>query len=402
MRPFDDRRVLLVVSGGIAAYKSACLTRLLLRAGATVDVVLTRSAERFVGPTTFEGLTGRPVHTDLWERPMAHLDLGRDADVAVVAPATADLLARMAAGRADDLAATALLAFGGPVLTCPAMNVRMWRHPATRRSVARLREDGVGIVGPEHGELAEGEVGPGRMAEPEAILSEVGRELESRGGSPLEGRRVVVTAGPTRAPLDPVRFLSNGSSGRMGYALAASSWRRGAETVLITGPGQVEPPHGPRTIRVERSEDMLEALRAELATADLLLMAAAVADFRPESESEEKIGKAEADGSLELTLRPGPDLLAETLDARRDGGVYTLGFALESGDGRARARRKMAEKGMDLVALNAADRPGIGLGALDNQVTLLGGDGDEKELPRLTKTETADRILDRIEELLDE
>jgi phosphopantothenoylcysteine decarboxylase/phosphopantothenate--cysteine ligase len=399
VRPFDDRRILLVVSGGIAAYKSARLARLLLKAGATVDVVLTGSAERFVGSTTFEGLTGRPVHTDLWERPMAHLDLGRDADAAVVAPATADLLARMAEGRADDLAATTLLAFDGPVLACPAMNVRMWRHPATRRNVARLREDGVKIVGPDRGELAEGEVGPGRMSEPEAIRSEVGRVLERRKPSPLEGRRVIVTAGPTRAPLDPVRFLSNGSSGRMGYALAASSWRRGADTVLITGPGRAALPYGPRVVPVERTEEMLEALRRELDGADVLLMAAAVADFGPESESREKIGKT--DDGLELALRRGPDLLSETAEARREGGVFTLGFALESGDGRARARRKLKEKGMDLVALNEAGRPEVGPGAEDNQVTLLGAGGDEEELPLLTKVETADRILDRIEEQLD-
>lgn len=400
MRPFDDRRVLLVVSGGIAAYKSAHLARLLLRAGATVDVVLTGSAERFVGSATFEGLTGRPVHTDLWERPMAHLDLGREADAAAVAPATADLLSRMAGGRADDLAATTLLAFDGPVVACPAMNVRMWRHPGTRRSVARLREDGVQIVGPEHGELAEGEIGPGRMAEPAAIRCELGRVLERRGASPLDGRRVVVTAGPTRAPLDPVRFLSNGSSGRMGYALAESSWRRGADTVLITGPGQVPPPYGPGVIRVERAGEMLEALREELTGADVLLMAAAVTDFHPESERRDKIAKS--GGGLALQLRPGPDLLAETADIRRKGGIFTLGFALESGDGRARAREKLEEKGMDLVALNEAGRPDVGLGAADNQVTLLGPGGDEEGLPRLSKAATADRILDRIEENLDE
>lgn len=400
MRPFDDRRILLVVSGGIAAYKSAHLARLLLRAGADVDVVLTRSARRFVGRATFEGLTGRPVHADMWERPMAHLDLGREADAAVVAPATADLLARMAAGRADDLAAATLLAFAGPVLACPAMNVRMWRHPATRRSVSRLRQDGVELVGPEHGELAEREVGPGRMSEPETIHAEVARALERGRGSPLEGRRVVVTAGPTRSPLDPVRFLTNGSSGRMGYALAASAWRRGADTTLITGPGRAEPPHGPRVVAVERSEEMLEALREELPTADVLLMAAAVADYRPEGERSEKIGKE--NGDLEIRLQPGPDLLTETLEDRRSRGVFTLGFALETGDGRERALRKMEEKGMNLVALNEAGRPDVGIGAVDNQVTLLGGGGDEEELPRLTKTETADRILDRIEELLDE
>lgn len=330
---------------------------------------------------------------------MAHLDLGRDADAAVVAPATADLLARMAWGRADDLAATTLLAFDGPVLACPAMNTRMWRHPATRRNVTRLREDGVRIVGPDHGELAEGEVGPGRMSEPEAIRSEVGRVLERRSPSPLEGRRVIVTAGPTRAPLDPVRFLSNGSSGRMGYALAASSWRRGADTVLITGPGRAALPYGPRVVAVERTEEMLEALQRELDGADVLLMAAAVADFHPERESREKIAKSE-DG-LELALRRGPDLLSETAETRREGGVFTLGFALESGDGRARARRKLEEKGMDLVALNEAGRPEVGPGAEDNQVTLLGAGGDEEELPLLTKVETADRILDRIEEQLD-
>jgi len=393
VRPFEGRRVLLVVSGGIAAYKSAHLVRRLVRAGAEVDVVMTSSARRFVGEATFEGLTGRPVHTDLWERPMAHLDLGREADVIAAAPATADLLARMAGGRADDLAAATLLAAAAPVAVCPAMNLRMWQHPATRRSVSRLREHRVRIVGPAHGELAEGEVGPGRMAEPEEIQAELGRLLE--GGTALEGRRVVVTGGPTRARLDPVRFLSNGSSGRMGAALAASAWRRGAETTLIAGPGTVPHPYGPRVRQVESGGGMLEALREELEGADLLLMAAAVTDFRPTDDREAKIKKS--DGPLELRLETGPDLLVETAEQRREAGVFTLGFALETDDGLESARRKLEAKSLDLIALNEAGRPDVGLAAATNEVTLVGRDGATEEIPLMSKEELADRLLDRIE-----
>ncbi len=392
MRPFEGRRVLLVVSGGIAAYKSAHLVRRLIRAGAGVDVVMTGSARRFVGEATFEGLTGGPVHTDLWERPMAHLDLGRDADVVVAAPATADLLARAARGRADDLATAVLLAADAPVALCPAMNVRMWEHPATRRNAARLREDGARIVGPVHGELAEGEVGTGRMAEPRRIVAELGRILED--GDALEGRKVVVTGGPTRAWLDPVRFLSNGSSGRMGAALAASAWRRGAATTLIAGPGEASLPPGPDLRRVETAEEMLEALREELDGAAVLLMAAAVSDFRSRDVRREKIRKA--DGPLELRLEPGPDLLAETARARRDGDVFTLGFALETGDGHESARRKLEAKDLQMVALNEAGRDGVGMGAADNEVTLLGPGGEVEELPRMSKEALADRLVDRV------
>ncbi len=392
MRPFEGRRVLLVVSGGIAAYKSAHLVRRLIRAGAGVDVVMTASARRFVGEATFEGLTGRTVHTDLWERPMAHLDLGREADVVAVAPATADLLARMAGGRADDLAATVLLAADAPVLACPAMNVRMWEHPATRRNVARLREHGVRIVGPNRGELAEGEVGPGRMAEPEEIEAELARALE--GGTALADRRVVVTGGPTRAWLDPVRFLTNGSSGRMGAALAGAAWRRGAATTLLAGPGGAPLPYGPRVREVETAEAMLEALHEEVEEADALLMAAAPSDFRPSARREEKIRKA--DGPLDLRLEQGPDLLAETVDLRRREDVYTLGFALETGDGRESARRKLEEKELDLVALNEAGRPGVGMGSPTNEVTLLDREGVVEQIPKMSKEELADHLLDRV------
>lgn len=396
MRPFAGRRLLLVVAGGIAAYKSAYLARGLVGAGADVGVVLTESARRFVGAVTFEGITGRRVLDDLWERPMAHLDRGREADAAIVAPATADLLARMATGRADDLAAATLLAFDGPVLLCPAMNTRMWAHPATRRNVETLAGFGHRLVGPRHGELAEGEVGEGRMAEPAEILAEAGRLLETPS---LEGRRVVVTAGPTRAPIDPVRFVSNRSSGRMGHALASAAWRRGAETRLITGPGGVEAPYGPEVVEVETVQEMLDALRAALEGADLLLMAAAVGDFHPSDPSREKIKKA--DGAPELRLEPGPDLLEETRASRVEGGVFTLGFALESGNGREEALRKLRDKGMDLVALNRVDRSGVGIGEGDNEVVLLDGAGDSVEIAAGDKARVADRILDRVIERME-
>lgn len=398
MRPYDDRRVLLVVSGGIAAYKSAYLVRRLREAGAGVEVVLTGSARRFVGSVTFEGLTGRAVHSDLWERPMAHLELGKRADVVLVAPATADLLARMAAGRADDLAAASVLAADAPVIACPAMNTRMWRNPATGRNVARLREDGVRLVGPAHGELAEGEVGPGRMAEPDDVVAEVGRVLE--GAGPWEDRVVTVTAGATRAPLDPVRFLTSGSSGRMGYALAASAWRRGAETVVVTGPGRVPPPYGPRVVEVREAGEMLEALRRELERADVLLMAAAVTDYRASEVRSEKIKK---NGEpLRLTLEPGPDLLRETRELRARRGVQSLGFALETRPDPDAAREKLESKGLDWIALNEAGQPDTGMEAPVNRVTLLDRWGAAVDIPRLPKTQVAERILDHMEDRLTE
>ena len=244
MRPFDGRRVLLVVSGGIAAYKSAILARRLIEAGAGVEVILTASAERFIGRVTFEGITGRPVHASLWDRPMAHLDLGLEANAIVVAPATANLISRLAAGAADDLATTAVLAARAPVIVCPAMNTRMWEHPITQANVARLAGAGYEIAGPADGPLAEGESGPGRLLEPEEILPRIGRALETATG--LRGRKVVATAGPTRAALDPVRFISNRSSGRMGYALAEAAWRRGGDVTLISGPGRLPRPPGAR------------------------------------------------------------------------------------------------------------------------------------------------------------
>ncbi len=396
MRPFDGRRVLLVVSGGIAAYKSAILTRRLIEAGAGVDVILTAAAERFIGRVTFEGITGRPVHASLWDRPMAHLDLGLEADVVVVAPATANLISRLAAGAADDLAATAVLASRAPVIVCPAMNTRMWEHPITQANVARLVDVGYGIAGPADGPLAEGESGPGRLLEPEEILPRIGRALETATG--LRGRKIVATAGPTRAALDPVRFISNRSSGRMGYALAEAAWRRGGDVTLIGGPGRLPRPPGPDVVEVETAGEMLAALETALTDADILLMAAAVGDFEPTRAADSKIKKGDgAEKEFELTLRAGPDLLLETRAFRERKGIFTLGFALETEDLLARGREKLERKGMHLVAVNSAVEPGAGFESETNRITLIDRNGGVEELPLAKKTELADTLLDRVE-----
>lgn len=396
MRPFDGKRILLVVSGGIAAYKSVYLLRRFTEAGASVEVLMTEAAERMVGHVTFEALAGRPVHRSLWERPLAHIELGRDTDVIVVAPATADILARLAHGLAGDLASATLLAAEAPIVAAPAMNSRMWANPATRANVAALRETGTELVGPDEGALAEGETGVGRMSEPDVVFAHVARRLEAP--SPLAGRRVVVTAGPTRAPIDPVRYVGNRSSGRMGYALAASAWRRGAEVVLISGPSSVPVPPGPELVRVERAEEMLGALRTALDGASVLAMAAAVSDFRAVEVRADKIKKSGA--GLEIRLEPGPDLLAETRETRREAGIMTLGFALETRDGVENARRKLNEKGLDMIALNLAGEADSGFEVPTNRVTLIESDDSVEELPLLAKEELADRLLDRIEERL--
>jgi len=397
LRPFDGKRVLLVVTGGISAYKSVSLLRRLTECGADVQVLMTEAAEKMVGAVTFEALSGQPVHRGLWDQPLAHIELGRDADAIVVAPATANILAKLAHGLADDLASATLLAASAPVLVAPAMNTRMWNNPATQANIALVETAGVTRVGPATGPLAEGESGLGRMEEPDVILAHVGRLLE--GDSILKGKKVVVTAGPTLVPLDPVRYLGNRSSGRMGFALAASAWRRGADVVLICGPTSVEPPAGPRVERVESSDEMLGSLRAELDGAAILAMAAAVADFRAQQPGDQKLKKDDAT-SLDLKLTLGPDLLLETMEQRASKSVFTLGFALETEDGLANARIKLRDKGMDMVALNLAGEPDSGFDAVTNRVTIIDRDDSVEELPLLAKYEVADRLLDRIEERL--
>ncbi|MHB0963928.1 MAG: bifunctional phosphopantothenoylcysteine decarboxylase/phosphopantothenate--cysteine ligase CoaBC [Gemmatimonadaceae bacterium] len=400
MRPFDGRRVLLGVTGGIAAYKSATLARELTLAGAEVDVVLTRSAREFVGAITFEALTGRPVHEQLVAAGHAldHIHLPRAAHVMVVAPATADFIARAAAGRADDLLAASLLAAGDvPVLIVPAMNDRMWAHVQVQRNVARLREIGYHVLDPDTGPLASREEGsgPGRMPEPSAIKAHIARLLEP--ASPLTGKHVVVSAGPTREALDPVRFLSNHSTGKMGVALAAAAWRRGANVTLVAGPLAVDVPTGPRLVSVETTEQMADAVRAALATADALIMAAAPADFRARVVAGQKIKKGAGAPSLEFEFTT--DILASTRDARRPECVV-VGFALETEQLEAGAKSKLVAKGLDLVVANRVEE-GAGFGSDTNRVTLLARDGAREELPLQGKGAVADAILDRVAGLFD-
>jgi phosphopantothenoylcysteine decarboxylase/phosphopantothenate--cysteine ligase len=397
VRPFDGRRVLLGVTGGIASYKAAWLARRLVQSGAVVDVVLTRGATEFITPLTFEALTGRAVHTDLFApgHALDHIHLAREASAIVVAPATADLLARAAQGRADDLLTAALLATTAPVLLVPAMNDRMWAHPQTQRNVAALREIGYTVVDPDVGPLAEGEAsGPGRMPEPEAILAHTGRLLDD---GALRGRRIVVTAGPTREPVDPVRFLSNRSSGKMGVAVAAAAWRRGATVTLIAGPLEVPAPLGVAVVPVETTQEMADAVACALPGADALVMAAAPADFRAAAPAASKIKKAAAPDRLELTTTP--DILATTR-AQRAPGAVVVGFALETDELLDNARAKLAGKALDLIVANDAREPGAGFAVDTNRVTLLARDGRADALPLMTKAEVADVLLDRIEALL--
>lgn len=399
LRPYANKRVLLGVSGGIASYKSAWLARLLTKAGAQVDVVMTRAATEFVGTVTFEALTGRPVHTGLFDagRTLDHIRLARGADAIVVAPATADLMARAATGQADDLLTAVLLAADSPVLFVPAMNDRMWAHAQTQANAAHLRELGYQLLDPDEGALAAGEgSGPGRMPEPETIFAHVGRLLEPE--SALTGRRVLVTAGPTREAIDPVRFLSNHSSGKMGVAIAAAAWRRGAEVTLIAGPLLVPVPAGMTVHQVESTEEMRDAVAARIADNDLLVMAAAPADYRPGEVASGKLKKTGAPRMLEL--HETPDILAATKAARRPGAVM-VGFALETEDLLANAARKLETKGLDLIVLNDATEPGAGFGVDTNRVTFLTRGGDEPErLPLMPKSDVADAILDRAEALL--
>ncbi|MGH7477168.1 MAG: bifunctional phosphopantothenoylcysteine decarboxylase/phosphopantothenate--cysteine ligase CoaBC [Longimicrobiales bacterium] len=401
-RPWQGRRVVLGVTGGIAAYKAVQVARDLTLLGAHVDVVMTRAACEFVGPITFESLTGRPVLTELIRTGGAldHIRLGRDADVICVAPATADFLARAAAGRADDLLGAVLLATRAPVVLCPAMNDWMWSHPQTQTNARHVQEAlGYTLVGPATGPLAHGEgEGEGRLEEADVIIGHIGRALE--GETPFSGRRFVVTAGPTREPVDAVRVLSNRSSGRMGYAVAAAAWRRGADVVLITGPSPLDAPPGVSVQRIQTAAEMETAVRQTLAGADVLVMAAAVADFRPAHTARGKLKKQ--DGVPSLELERAPDILVSTRP-NRPTELITVGFALESGtsgNGLAYAREKLQEKGLDLVVLNLAGEPGSGFETDTNRVTLIDSGGTEESLPLLPKDEVADAILDRLERLM--
>ncbi len=387
------RRVLLGVTGGISAYKAAHLARSIEAAGATVTVVMSESATRFVGPDTFSALTSGSVHTSLWEGrgEVLHVRLAHETDLVVVAPATANLLAKVATGLADDLLTAVLLEYRGEIVMAPAMHTGMWEHPATQGNVEILRTRGVRFVGPESGPLAHGDEGMGRMAEPEAIVEEATTVLAGSSGD-LDGVVVVVTAGPTYEAIDPVRFIGNHSSGKMGVAIASEARRRGADVRLVLGPGTVPPPPGVEVERVTSAEEMRAAVMKQLDEADVVVMAAAVADFRPERAAAEKIKRRE--GPPTLALEPTPDLLLEVVDARRPG-VVVVGFAAETSDVEAAGRTKLASKGVDLLIANQVGRPGTGFGSDTDDAAVIDAAGDTVPLRRWTKRELANEILDR-------
>jgi phosphopantothenoylcysteine decarboxylase / phosphopantothenate---cysteine ligase len=392
------RHVVLGVSGGIASYKSCFLARLLTEAGARVDVALTRSAAEFVRPVTFEALTGRPVLSSLWEKDgaLSHVRWGQHADLIIVAPATAQLIARMAQGLADDALTALLLASTAPIVLAPAMNDEMFAHPQTQANLARLRDRGISIVGPESGALAEGPSDrPGRMSEPATILAHAARRL-ARGG-PLDGKRVVVTAGPTREPIDPVRVVTNRSSGKMGFRIAEVAWQRGADVLLIAGPVGLEAPAGVAVERIETTAQMEQAVAAALPKTDVLVMAAAPADFRPASPTRTK--QPRSAGPLQLALEPTRDILQATLGARKPGSLM-VGFALETGDAESRGRTKLERKQLDLVVVNDALEPGAGFEVDTNRVTLLDRLGERVVVPLQDKRAVAGAILDEVERLL--
>lgn len=392
---WSGRHVLVGVSGGIASYKSCILVRRLVEAGARVDVILTEGAAEFVRPLTFEALSGRPVLTSLWAPNFAldHVRLAQTADLVVVAPATAHLLARVALGLGDDLLTTLLIARTGPVVMAPAMNDAMYAHPAVQANLATLRGRGVVFVGPEVGPLAEGPSDrPGRMSEPEVILSHAARVVHR--GSPLAGRRVLVTAGPTREPIDPVRVVSNRSSGKMGYHLAAAAWERGAEVVLVSGPVQLAPPHGATLRRVESTLEMQAAVAEALPASDVLIMAAAPADYRPADPAATK--RPREQGAQSIALAPTDDILGATLPRRKAGSVI-VGFALETGDAVAKGRAKLKRKQLDLIVVNDALEAGAGFEVDTNRVVILDRDGGERVVPLAHKRAVAEAILDAVE-----
>ena len=391
----NGARILLVVSGGIAAYKAAALTSTLVQRGATVDVILTADAERFVAPLTFAALTARPVYTSLWDAPerIPHIRLVREAEVAIVAPATANLIAKLCAGIADDIATTALLAARIPVVIAPAMNAAMYENERTVENIASLRARGFEIVEPESGFLAERESGLGRLANEERLLEAIERARARRRS--LLGARVLVTAGPTQEPFDPVRFIGNASTGATGIALAEEAARRGANVTLLLGPTMLAPPHGVRTERFTTAEELLALAMHEGRDIDLTIAAAAVADWRPREFSAEK--RKKSDGTLHVDLERTPDVLAALSAA--GGSRYIVGFAAETNDHEANAREKMQRKSLDAIVVNDV-RDGAGFGLQENGYVLLERSGTRIDLGRAEKRTLAGRLLDALEPLL--
>jgi len=410
--------VVLGVTGGIAAYKAADIVRGLQRGGAEVTVVMTDNARQFITPLTLQALSGRRVITGTFDpspepddsQDIEHIDLARRCDVLLIAPATAGIIGKMAAGLADDFLSTFCLAVRCPTVVAPAMNTAMWEHPAVAENIGRLKARGVVIIEPEHGALAsrgEGE-GVGRLAAPEAIVkavmgllgARIGEDAGARAsghqsamhegnGVPLTGRKVLVTAGPTREPLDPVRFLSSPSSGKMGFAIAEAARKLGAEVILVTGPTHLPDPGGVTTLRVTTAEQMRREVLGHLDGVRIVVKTAAVSDFRPASSARQKIGKDQA--PAQIALERTPDILAEV--AAAGGGRYVVGFAAETGDPVPRAREKLKAKNLDLIVANDVSREGAGFGADTNEVTLIDRSGAVEAWPRMTKALLADRLM---------
>ncbi|MCZ7545322.1 MAG: bifunctional phosphopantothenoylcysteine decarboxylase/phosphopantothenate--cysteine ligase CoaBC [Anaerolineae bacterium] len=398
---FEHKRIVLGVTGSVAAYKAVTVASHMTQAGALVDTILTEAAAHFVAPLSFEAVTGRPARTSMWdageETHITHVELGRSADLMLVAPATAHTLARLAHGMADDLLSVTALAARCPLAVAPAMDVGMFDHPAVQANLATLEARGAVIIGPAEGRMASGLVGRGRMVEPEAIIGRV-RYLLGRGG-PLRGRRVVVTAGPTREPLDPVRFITNWSSGKQGLALAQAALDHGASVTLIAGPIDLPAPVGAEVVHVITTEEMLEAVLAHIAGADVLLMAAAPVDFRPVQVAAQKIKK---DGDRALPLTRTPDILSAVGQQRAQDGwpKVLVGFAAESENVIENARAKLERKALDLIAANDVTAEGAGFRHDTNRVTLLDEQGGVAALPLMSKSGVAEAILKRVEALL--
>lgn len=398
VRVLAGKRVTLGVTGSIAAYKAVGLASALHQAGAIVDVAMTADAQRFLNPLSFQAITHRPVFADLWapgmETDIAHVTLGRESDVIVVAPATANMLAKMAHGLADDPVSVTVLAARCPVVLAPAMDAGMYTHPATAANVAMLRQRGVTIVDPEEGHLASGLIGLGRLADPEKVLDIVRAVLGSRGD--LAGRRVLVTAGGTQEPIDPVRYIGNHSSGKMGYAIAEAARDRGADVVLVSTPTALRPPAGMNVVPVNSAQQMLTAVSEQYFKLDALIMAAAVADFRVETMAEQKIKRG--DDAVDLRLVPNPDLLGATASLATESRPIRVGFAAETQDVVEHAADKLERKSLDLIVANDVSQ-GV-FGADTNKVTLLWCDGRREDLPRMAKTDVAERVLDAVSALL--
>lgn len=394
-------RVALGISGGIAAYKAAEILRGLQRAGCTVRVAMTKRACEFITPLTFRALSGAHVIVDDYAPdnpdPIAHITYSQSVDLFLIAPATANIIAKMAGGIADDFLTSTYLASNAPVLVAPAMNTTMWNHPATRRNLFKLRADGVRVIEPDAGEMACGTFGPGRLSEPERIVAaalEILREAERHAVQDLTGERVLITSGATREEIDPVRFLSNRSSGRMGFALAEAASRRGAEVTVVAGSTTAQPPGGVRVISALSAEEMRAAVIKQMPQATLFIAAAAVADYRPVERAASKIKKS--DENLTLQLEPTPDILAEVAASRRDG-LIVVGFAAETDDVLRHVREKLRRKNLDMVVANDITREGAGFDTNTNVITLITRDDDAPvELPLMSKLEAAHHIFDQI------